>query len=133
MIKDLRPALREFLLADPAIAAAVVDRIFPSRIPQGTRGSCIVYNRISDQGFHVYEGPLGFARPRYQLDSWASNPDTAAGLANLIKERLDGFAGSMGSVTVQGALFQSLFEAYDPEADLYRVSQDYLIMFVERP
>jgi hypothetical protein len=133
-IKDLRPALREYLLADAAIAALIGDRIYPNAMPQGVRATSIVYNRISDVGYHVYAGPLGFARPRYQLDAWAQTPDEAAALAGAIKERLDGFAGVMGTppVTVQGALFAGLRDDYDADAELYRTSQDYLILFVER-
>jgi hypothetical protein len=130
-IRDLRPALRQFLLADASIAAVVGTRVFVGRMPQGERNPSIVYNRISDTGYHVYEGPLGFARPRMQIDAWAETPDEAAALSNLVKSRLDGFSGLMGDVTVQGALFDSLREMYDPEAELYRVSTDYLILHVE--
>jgi len=136
LIKDLRPALRSYLLSKPEIMAAVDGRMFPSRLPQGTREASIVYTKISDQGFHTYAGPLGFARPRYQLDAWAQTPDAAAYLAGLVKEHLDGFKGVMGTapqaVTVQGALFQSSHDDYDPDAELYRVSSDYLVLFVER-
>jgi len=135
-MKDLRPALFEYLLADNAIMAAVDGGMFPSRMPQGRRHPSIVYSEVSNVGFHTFQGPLGFARPRFQIDAWAETPDAASYLSNLVKERLDGFKGTMGTapnaVTVQGALFQSSRDDYDPEADLYRRSTDYLIMFVER-
>ena len=140
MIKDIRPALRSFLLADPQIAAMVGgQRIFPLRLPQGIREPSIVYARITGLGDHHMQGASGLTRPRYQVDAWAKSADDATRLADLIKARLDGYRGSMtapGSppevVTVQGAFFETERESYDGDVEMYRVSRDYLIWWEER-
>lgn len=137
-IKDLRPALRAFLLADAAISTAVgASRIYPGKLPQGVALASIVYTLISDQGDFHNEGPSGLAHPRYQIDAWAPTLDAATTLANLIKTRLDGYRGEMGSgatlVNVQGVFRDSGGrEEFDAEANLWRNSRDYFIWFEER-
>lgn len=133
---DIRPALRGHLLADPAISAKVEgERIYPVRIPQGVNGTSIVYNRISGQGDHHNQGPSGLARSRVQIDCWAKTADAASTLANLVKDRLDGWQGDMeyGSssprefVNVPGAFFENERDLWDPESEMYGVSRDYFI------
>ena len=138
-LKDIRPALRLFLLADPAIAAAVGTRMYPKILPQGQRSTSIVYNKISGIGHHHYQGTSGLGTPRYQIDVWAATPDDAANVANLIKERLDGYRGPMPNVgspsddvEVQGAFFESDREDYQADITMHRTSQDFIIWFEER-
>lgn len=134
-MKDIRPALRSFLLADPAIAGVVGDRVYPNVIPQGIDAACVVYTRISGEGAYHMRGPSGLSQPRYQIDAWARDIDSAFGLANLIKARVDGFCGVMGAgtaaVTVQGVFMRAEREDYDDAAQLHRVGRDYSIAFEE--
>lgn len=133
MIADIRPALRAFLLADSAIATAIGGaRIFPVRLPQGERGVSIVYSRISGFGDQHMAGPSGLSRPRFQIDAWAANQDDAATLANLIKDRIDGYRGLMDTVPVQGVFFVDEREDYQQDIDMHRMSRDYLIWYAER-
>lgn len=140
MIKDIRPALRAFLLADPQISAMVGgQRIFPLRLPQGIREPSIVYRRITEVGDHHMKGPSGLTGPRMQIDCWAPDPDQAEQLANLVKARLDGYRGPMAApgsppdvIAVQGIFFDSSRDDYDGTAELYRVSRDYFVMYEER-
>jgi hypothetical protein len=132
MINDIRPALRAFLLADAAIAAIVAARVYPVVLPQGERGPSIVYTRVSGAGDHHMQGASGLARVRMQIDVWASTPDLAAPLANLVKERIDGYRGPMGAVPVQGVFFADEREDYQPDIDMHRMSRDYLIWYDER-
>jgi hypothetical protein len=138
-MRDLRPALRKHLLDDPAISATVGQRIYPMVLPQGIVSSSIVYTRISGIGDHTYQGPSGLNQPRYQIDAWAATIDGAFSLADAIKERLDGFRGTVNygadpvqSVVIQGAFFADEREDYDAGSKLYRVSRDYMIWFEER-
>lgn len=139
-MKDIRPALRAFLLGDTAIAAAVGGadgaRVYPVKLPQGTKAASIVYSRISARPDHTMAGPSGLARPRLQIDVWAPTANAATSLADLVKARLDGFAGLMGSgddtVAVQGVFFADEREDFDDNAVLHRASKDYFFNFEER-
>ena len=137
MIKDIRPALRAFLLADPQISAMVGGvRVHHLTLPQGQREPSIVYQRITGLGDHHMQGPSGLTRPRFQIDAYAQTPDDATRLADLVKARLDGYRGPMtaGSetVAVQGVFFDTERELYDGDLELYRISRDYLIWWEER-
>jgi hypothetical protein len=134
-LKDIRLGLVEFLLDDATIAATVGDRVFPVTFDQGKKDPSIVYTRISGQGDHTMQGASLIARPRYQIDAYATTPGAATDLANLIKERLDGYQGAMpyGSsspqdeIDVMGVFFVDEREGYESEAGMYRVSRDYFI------
>jgi hypothetical protein len=78
------------------------------------------------------QGASGLSRPRYQIDAYAQTPDDASELADLVKFYLDGFAGVMDTVAVQGVFFDTERDDYQADIDLYRVSRDYLIWFEER-
>ena len=139
-MKDIRPALVAFLYGDALINAAVEgnktrqqggSRIFPVKLPQGTKAASIVYTRVSGQGVYHMGGDSGLAMPRYQIDAWGLTPDAATALANLIKDRLSGYRGVMGSggaaVTVQGVFMLDEREDYDAAVEMSRMSRDYAI------
>lgn len=135
-MKDIRPALRSFVLGSPEIAAVVVARMFPGKLPQGTTQASIVYNRVSGAGDYHMQGLSGFAKHRIQIDAWAPTAEVASSLADLIRDRIDGYRGDMGSmsppvVTVQGVFMVDQREDYDDAAKLYRMSRDYFIDFME--
>lgn len=139
-MNNVRAALRHYLLADGGIAGIVGTRVFPIKLPQGEIRPSIVYTRISDAGDHHMGGASGLGRPRIQVDSWAQTYDVAAALADSVKERIDGFRGSIqwdenspgNSVPVQGVFFEGSRDLYDETAKLHRVSQDYFIAYEER-
>jgi hypothetical protein len=136
-LKDLYPALRAFMLADSALSSAVGGtRIHVDEMPQGQITASVVLTEISNQGDHHNEGPSGLSRPRVQITSWAQDRDAARALSLLVKDRLDGYRGTMGSggsaVVVQGVFFDSSRWLKDDAAKLFGRSQDYLVHFEER-
>lgn len=128
-MKDIRPALRSLLLGDAAVAALVVDRVFPIRMPQGTKVASLVYTRVSGGTDYTMQGASGYARSRMQIDAWAPTADAATALANRVKDCLSGFTGAVGnpSVFIQGAFCTDEREQYDDVVQLYGVSRDYFI------
>lgn len=130
-MKDIRKALRAYLLADTGIAALVSDRVYFIKMKQGNVDPCIVFSRISGAGIYHHGGPSGLSMPRYQLDSWSKTGDGATALANLIKDRISGYRGVMGSggaaVTVQGVFMADEREDYDDVVQMSRMSRDYFI------
>lgn len=135
-IADIRPALRAFLLADPAIKDLVGERIFPTLLPQGQPTPAIVIRSISGEGDYHMQGPSGLVRPRLQVDGWGRDPDKAAAVSNAVHARLDGYAGPMTfgaeTIDVQGAFCRNELEDYDGESKLYRKARDYQIAYGER-
>jgi len=138
MLKEIRAGLRAFLLADSAIAAEVGgERIHGVKLPAGTLpGPTIVYHQISEDTDRTLDGPSGLVISRMQLDAWAETSDDAHRLGLLVKERLDGYRGPMGSgvslVQVQGVFSEDARADYDSSANLHRVSRDYFMSHEER-
>lgn len=131
---DIRPALKGFILAYAPIASIVSTRMFHVKLPQGTTSDSIVFNRISGQGYYVMEGLSGFTIQRFQIDALSLVQDSANALADLVRDRIDGFRGSMGDspiVTVHGVFMVDQRDDYDDATKLVRVSRDYQIAFKE--
>ena len=135
-MKDLQPALRSFLLGDAALSAAVGgNRVYSITFPQGTDAPSVLMTRISGLGEFHLRGPSGLNRNRVQLGAWAPSVAEACELAQLVKARLNGHAGPMGTgtttVNVRSALYDSEREIFDEVTGLYGVTHDYMIMFDE--
>ena len=147
-LADSRKGLVAYLYGDATISTLVGgavaradggDRIFAVKLPQRIKATSIVYRFISGVGDHHMQGASGLARPRIQIDCYAASLDDAWTLANAVKERIDGFSGSMlwgdnspeEAIVVQGIFMQNEFEDYDEAAELYRVSRDYFVWFEE--
>lgn len=139
-IADIRVGLRAYLLDDAGIAVIVGTRVYPIIMPQGVVQPSIVYTRVSGVGDNHMEGPSGLSRPRFQVDCWAQSIDVAVTLANLVKERIDGFRGTWlwgedspaEGIVVQGVFYAMEREDFDSEAGMYRVSRDYFVWQAER-
>lgn len=138
-MKDIRAALRTFLLADVDISALVGGtRVYPIQLPQGgTEG--IVQNLISEQTDYHMQGPSGLVQARIQVDCWDATADDAVTLANMVKDRLSGHKGviAYGSdspqdeITVHGIFAEQGQDAYDDVAKLHTRRRDYLIWYWE--
>jgi hypothetical protein len=128
---SLETALRSYVLADVAIAAAVGVRMYPRRLPQGPTLPALVYQRVDTRRLHDFDGPDGLPRARVQIAAWASNVAGAWELANAVRARLDGYRGAWGDVTIGSCLCVGERDIDDPETGRAGVAQDYHIQFVE--
>lgn len=139
-LADPRVGLRAYMLDDAGIAALVADRVYAVIARQGQREPHIVVHRISGVGDHHMQGPSGLTQSRVQIDCYALDLDVASTLANLVKERLDGFHGSIlwgedspaEAIVVQGIFFAGIGEDYHDATQLYRVRPDFLVWYSER-
>lgn len=139
-MKDVRPALRSLLLADPTVNGMVGGtRIYPIVMPQGMRSPSVVYQRITGTYLYGMDGSAGVQQNTIQFDSIAESADAATNLANAVHDVLAGFKGqvSYGSNSPQGfVVFQGMFrtnerDLYDGVTQLFRISRDFAIWFVE--
>jgi hypothetical protein len=87
-------ALRAHLLADTSIAALVGARIYPRKLPATVTMPSIVLTKISEVRYGSLRGPASLARPRVQVDSWATTQDGAVALGTLCRQRLEGYSGT---------------------------------------
>lgn len=116
-------ALRSYLMGDAAIAALVVGRVYPLRLPQPKTGRtelpAITYTRISTVRHGQLRGRASLARPRFQVDAWAYKPDDAAALGALCRERLEGFVGDWLDEDTSPAAPIKVAIEFDSERDFF--------------
>lgn len=122
--------LRSFVIADATVTGLIGDRMYPVRAPQAPVKPYITYQRVSGQRLHDLDGALGWARPRFQLDCWATTYLGALTLAGAVRSRLNGFHGTLTTLRV-AILLENSRDDYEEEPDLYRVIQDYIINHAE--
>lgn len=120
------------------ISAMVGARIYPLLLPQTPKldvGPAIVFQKISQMRLGHLRGQGSLARPRIQIDSWATRHDTASALAALVRRRLEGFTGEFtdgGSPAVTARVtifFDTDMDIFDPDilGGVFRNSADYFI------
>lgn len=136
-MKDIRPALRTWLLADNTVNGLVGgERIQYGRLRQDEVRPSVVYSRISEQGQLVMEGDDGLMAARFQFDSWAQTLSASDELARAVHTRLSGAKGEMmgdsGPIQVRGIIHFNGRDDYDPVSNLYRVSRDYVVWYGAR-
>ncbi len=129
-MKDIRPALRSYLLADAEVNALVGgSRIHHARLPQDQVEPSVVYHNISGIGDYHLQSDSGLGQVRMQIDSWAQSADAATELANAVYDRLTGVRGYMDTVSVKGTFLTSGRDDYDDVNRLYRISRDFIIWY----
>lgn len=141
-VKNLQPALRTFLLSDGAISTAVnSSRIYPIKIAQGVKDPSVIYNIVSEQTDQHMQGASGLVSVRYQIDAWALTNDLAQNLANLVKNKIDGFgpghwtygtSSPKDFISVRGVFSQNARTNYDDVLLMTGLSRDYIISYWER-
>ncbi len=133
-MKDIRPALRSFLLEDPTISGLVGgSRIHSARLPQDQLDPSIVYHKISEIGDYDMDGDTSLGQMRMQIDAWALSNDIANQLANAVYDKLTGHRGiitfNSSTLDMKGAFLASGREDYDDIMKMFRVSRDFLIWY----
>jgi hypothetical protein len=129
-MRDIRLALRTYLLADPTVSALVGgERIHTVRLPQDQVEPSVVYTKISEFGDYNMAGDSGLGHMRMQIDSWAQNADAATNLANAVYDRLTGARDVMSTINVRGIFLDSGRDDYDGVTKLYRSSRDFMIWY----
>lgn len=127
-------ALVARLEAVTGVSSAVYDssfsgyRIYPYKLPQNPTLDAITYHLIYGESFESHQGSSGLRFPRFQIDCWSANYDTAKFLAEQVRLALQGYTGTSAGVTVTAILKDSDNpDFYDDDINIWRVSADYSV------
>lgn len=125
---DIAQGLRTFLLADATIAGLVGARMYPTKTPQNPTTPYIRFSLQSGESFNSTDGPSGLENPVFQIDAIDTTYAGATAVADAIRLRLNGYAGDMGGVEVQGVFLVRKYDLpYDEPTELSGRSADYQI------
>jgi hypothetical protein len=86
--------LRARLLASP-VFAALTQSIEPSSSSEKTGLPRVVYTRISRDGQHHMQAASGLVYLRIQFDIFAKHESEASAIADAMRNRLDGYRGTI--------------------------------------
>ncbi|MCA9232502.1 MAG: DUF3168 domain-containing protein [Planctomycetales bacterium] len=95
--------LKTYLQASAAISDVVGTRIYSSRVAQGIKGALIVLRNITSQREYTLTGEVGVKLSTVQIDAYDQTSVKAQALAEKIRNRLSGYAGAAGDITIQAA------------------------------
>ena len=110
------------------ITAIVGANIYPDITPQNVDYPFVVYTATNSTPVDYKDGQSNLEEINLQIDVYTQNYDTTQNLANLIRNRLDRFVGTIEGVEVQTIKYvSSNSQIYNAELSVYWLSIDFII------
>ena len=110
------------------ITAIVGTNIYPDITPQNVDYPFVVYTATNSTPVDYKDGQSNLEEINLQIDVYTQNYDTTQNLANLIRNRLDRFVGTVEGVEVQTIKYvSSNSQVYNAELSVYWLSIDFMI------
>jgi NAD-dependent SIR2 family protein deacetylase len=110
------------------ITAIISTNIYPDITPQNVDYPFIVYSIIDSSPVDFKDGQSNLEEIDLQIDIYTQNYDTTQNLANLIRNRLDRFVGTVEGVEVQTIKYvRQSSQVFNAELSVYWVSIDFMI------
>ena len=123
-VDTIEKAIRSILINDSTVSA-ITTRCYPATLPQDPIYPLILFSKVTGMRDHHLQGPSGLAHPRFQVEAWATTYDAAKTLANAIREALDGYKGTVGTVVIGSILIESERDVYEDAVSCHRVIMDF--------
>jgi NAD-dependent SIR2 family protein deacetylase len=110
------------------ITAIISFNIYPDITPQNVDYPFIVYTITNSTPVDFKDGQSNLEEIDLQIDVYTQNYDTTQNLANLIRNRLDRFIGTLEGVEVQSIKYiSSNSQVFNAELSVYWMSIDFMI------
>jgi len=135
---SVEAAVYDILSSDSGVTSLVggarSPRIYQLAVPQGKSMPAIVYQQISSVEEITCDGPADPRDDRFQIASWADDPDVARAVAEAVRTAMDAASGEHGSVTIRFCSFDGEGDRVEipPENETlsrYGKSQDWIIAY----
>lgn len=117
--------LTTFLTASAPLTAVIGGRVYPQLLPQHATLPAIVYSQIHSDSPNTLDKATGFLIDSFQFACMGKTYFDAKTTARTLSDLLDGFAGTMGSSTMQGCFKTSERDSYDNETLQFRTDLDF--------
>lgn len=126
--------LKTFFDGSAAITDIVAGRIYAGHVPQGVKGAVIVLRNQSPEHFYTLTNEADATRAVVQIDCYGKTATQADNLGEVVRNRLSGYRGTAGDVTIQGAIIlrdNAFTEEPEDKSDqwIHRRSLDFSIIF----
>ena len=126
---SIEDGLRTHLLDDAPVAALVVARIYPLKLPQNPTYPALTYEIVSDIPYRGLAGDADLEVIRVRIHAWAETFAGAIDLATKVRTATADFSGTMGSpaIKVTSAKFETWNDLYEDVPEVYRRISDFFI------
>ena len=116
------------LSTDGSITAYIGTKIYPDITPQNVQYPFVVYTITNSLPVDYKDGQSNLEEITLQVDVYTQSYDDTQDLANLIRNRLDRFTGTVESVKVQTIKYVSSdSQVFNAELSVYWMSIDFMI------
>lgn len=116
------------LSTDGSITAYIGTKIYPDITPQNVQYPFVVYTITNSLPVDYKDGQSNLEEITLQIDVYTQSYDDTQDLANLIRNRLDRFVGTVEGVEVQTIKYVSSdSQVFNAELSVYWMSIDFMI------
>jgi hypothetical protein len=116
------------LSTDGSITAYIGTKIYPDITPQNVQYPFVVYTITNSLPVDYKDGQSNLEEITLQIDVYTQSYDDTQDLANLIRNRLDRFTGTVEGVEVQTIKYVSSdSQVFNAELSVYWMSIDFMI------
>ncbi len=116
------------LSTDGSITAYVGTKIYPDITPQNVQYPFVVYTIVNSLPVDFKDGQSNLEEITLQIDVYTQSYDDTQDLANLIRNRLDRFVGTVEGVEVQTIKYMSSdSQVFNAELSVYWMSIDFMV------
>ena len=116
------------LSTDGYITAYIGTKIYPDITPQNVQYPFVVYTITNSLPVDYKDGQSNLEEITLQVDVYTQSYDETQDLANLIRNRLDRFTGTVEGVEVQTIKYVSSdSQVFNAELSVYWMSIDFMI------
>lgn len=114
----IEEALVAYLATQDGVVQLVGGRVYPEEAPPEAGYPRVTYSVVSDVGGRHLTSAAGYSQARVQLDVWgqsgAQGYKQVSDVKEQLREALDGYRGTMGSVVVQSCWLEDQTDAAEP-------------------
>ena len=126
MIHD---AIYDILKNDSAVAALVVERIYPTLIPLDTDLPAISFNQISEFPINALTNDTDILKTRFQFDCIANTFDQAKAIGSAVIAVLQRYSGTAATIVVIDIEYNNRVDFQEPTSDQFRDTLDFIITY----
>ena len=91
----------------------------------------VTFERAGGGRLQTLDGPTGNDRPDMRIHVWGRGYTETEAEAKAVKDKMDGYAGLMGGVTVSACRLTAEHELVDPDTQAFHRVLDFLISYEE--
>lgn len=125
----LETAIQTLLTWNSPITLASGVQVQAGRAREGWRAPYIVYHLFGWDRTDAHDGPLELHFKDFQISVFANTYAEAAAEAELVRQILDGFKGTVGAVRITACQFQDGRIIPEDDTNLFHASLDFKVQF----